>query len=377
MSEVNRRDNYLPAGDRVSIFLRGKTWYANYQLNGQQVRRSLKTGSKKEAILRAQRLETELDHGVIPQTSRSEGIDGVAQEFIAFHAAEDRAAKTLVKYRAVTDEIVSLATKLKRFRADQLDAHFADRFRAACKKAGNSPKTIYNKLIILRSLTLFAMRRKMCQVDPLSGYKLKKPQPTPQPCWTPTEADAIIAAAPPAYKNFFMFLRETGCRVGEAQFLTPADLDFRRGVIHIRPKEGWKPKTGDHRQIPMTSRMRTLLEALPRKGAWVFTAPVTSKHPLAGRQISERRSLQALKRVLKRLKLEGHQHTFRHTYISQALMKGVPEAVVRSWVGHVDPDILRLYTHVADDVSKMYVERFSGSTGVGSADSQTDSETAG
>ena len=46
-------------------------------------------------------------------------------------------------------------------------------------------------------------------------------------------------------------------------------------------------------------------------------------------------------------------------------MAGVPEAVVRGWVGHVDPEILRLYTHVSDDVSRMmylggYIIRFRG-----------------
>jgi integrase len=71
-------------------------------------------------------------------------------------------------------------------------------------------------------------------------------------------------------------------------------------------------------------------------------------------------TLVALKRVLKTLALPGKLHTFRHTYISQALTRGVPEAVVRQWVGHVDPEILRLYTHVADEVSQAYVSRFSG-----------------
>lgn len=36
----------------------------------------------------------------------------------------------------------------------------------------------------------------------------------------------------------------------------------------------------------------------------------------------------------------------------RALMAGVPEAVVRSWVGHVDRDILKLYTHIAAAASQ-------------------------
>ncbi|MCA9118410.1 MAG: hypothetical protein KDA79_25270, partial [Planctomycetaceae bacterium] len=53
-SEVER------IGDLVSIFRRSRMWYANYQLRGRQRRKSLQTGSLKEARRRAQRLEVEL-----------------------------------------------------------------------------------------------------------------------------------------------------------------------------------------------------------------------------------------------------------------------------------------------------------------------------
>jgi hypothetical protein len=63
-----------------------------------------------------------------------------------------------------------------------------------------------------------------------------------------------------------------------------------------------------------------------------------------------------LKRVLKQVQLEGHLHTFRHTFISQALMRNVPEATVRA---RVDEDILRLYAHVSDAASRAFIGRFS------------------
>jgi integrase len=130
-------------------------------------------------------------------------------------------------------------------------------------------------------------------------------------------------------------------------------------VILIRPKDDWKPKTGDQRMVPLTERLASVLRALPHHGRWVFAAAPTKVHPGRDRQISERRALLALKRVLTGLKLQGHLHTFRHTYISQALTAGIPESVVRTWVGHVDPHVIRLYTHISDEVSKSYVSRFS------------------
>ncbi len=115
--------------------------------------------------------------------------------------------------------------------------------------------------------------------------------------------------------------------------------------------------------VPMTPRVGKLLRkkvAGSRAGDWVFTAHVSANHPQTGRRLSERRLLSALTRITERLKLPGHLHTFRHTFISLALMNRVPEAVVRSWVGHVDPEILRHYTHVFDDRSQSEMSRIAG-----------------
>ena len=67
----------------------------------------------------------------------------------------------------------------------------------------------------------------------------------------------------------------------------------------------------------------------------------------------------ALKRVLAELDLPGHVHTFRHSFISRAITAGVPEAVVRTWVGHVDQEIMRRYTHIADAASQAAIRRLS------------------
>ena len=371
MPSDSKPREFLPVAERVSIFLRGKTWYANYQHDGRQVRRSLGTGNKKEGILRAQRIEADLDRGDAAGPVQVATIGDVINAFLQATELDNRAPKTLGKYRLVTSRVRTLADTRRRTHIAHLDHQFADAFRAGLKQAELSPKTIYNAMVIVRSLTLFAHRRRMCDIDPLAGYKLHKPKPTPQPCWSPQEADAILADSPMTYRPYFTFLRETGCRAGEGKYLTWSDVDLDRHEIFIRPKDGWKPKTGDQRKVPITARLAELLGSIPRLGRWVFTAPTTIRLPQPDRQIQERRALLALKRVLSRLKLDGHLHTFRHTFISQALMAGVPEAVVRSWVGHVDPEILRLYTHVSDDVSRGYVDRFSANNSPKASDGGT------
>ena len=123
--------------------------------------------------------------------------------------------------------------------------------------------------------------------------------------------------------------------------------------------DGWKPKSGDQRAIPMTDRLYAMLSALTKCGRWVFTARVTPRHPEVGRQISERRLLKYLKRVLKRLGYVGHLHTFRHSFISFAANTGVPERLLRQWIRHADREILDWYYHLADRESKEAMQRLS------------------
>lgn len=358
------RDLGEKVGDRVSIRKRGKTWYANWQEAGRQRRRSLKTASKKEATTRAWKIEREIEERAkgLAKEVEPATVDEAIDAYDEYLLSEGRSAKTLVKYRAVFKHVRALASRRGAATVDGLDLNFWDAFRADRKRAGTAEKTRYTECAILRQLVRFAISRKLVAADPMAGDNLKlgKPRPMPQPCWTRAEAERIVAAAREPFRTAFAVLLDTGLRAEELLHLTKANIDFSANVIRVRPKNGWKPKSGDERAVPMTPRVAELLRppvARLRPDDWLFTAAVTPKHPQAGRRLTGRRLLAALKRVTKRLGLPGHVHTFRHTFISEAVMHGVAEAVIRTWVGHVDPEILRLYTHIHDAAGQAEMRR--------------------
>lgn len=339
-------------GDHVAIFQRGERWYANYQHNGKQIRQSLKTTSKKQARTQAIQIEADLTSGRFTEQKRAPTLQVVIDRYREHLQTEGRAKKTLVKYEHAFANYLTLAERLKVKSILGVDQAFVDAFRAERVANGAAPKTVHADTVILRQLVNFARSRQLISRDPLHGMKLVKPKPTPQPCWTVEEVRRILAATTAPQRAALTLLAETGMRIGELRHLTWNDVDFANGVIHIREKLGWKPKTGDMRVIPMTSTARDVLKGLPQKVNWVFTSRPSRDYPEGDRQLSERRLLEYLKRVLKKVQLSGHLHTFRHYFISTALTNGVAEAVVRQWVGHVDREVLQRYTHVADKVSK-------------------------
>jgi integrase len=347
-----------PVGDRVRIYRRGATWYANFQHDGRQHRPSLKTTSKKEARRRALRIEADLaagaGFGAPPPPTR---VADVIAAYTDFLRTEDRAPKTLAKYAMVFARVAALAAARRVRDVSGLDRSFVDAYRRQRADAGAAPKTRHTETVIVRQLVNFALSRDLIAADPLKGLKLKKPQPTPQPCWTHAEVGRILAASPPEIRPGLTLLAETGMRFGELAWLTWADVDPAANLLRIQPTDGWKPKTGDQRAVPLTPTAAGVLAGLPRRFRWVVTLPPSARCREAGRPWTERRLLAALKRVLAAVGLPGKLHTFRHTFISNALVKGVPVAVVKEWVGHVDDEIIRHYTHVHNDASQAAMRR--------------------
>ena len=365
MQRDQSKNQSEPIGDVVRIFLKGSVWWANYQANRRQRRQSLHTTSKKEARRRALLLEADILRGKLPHEGHAGNISSTVEAYRSYLKAEKRAPKTLVKYNAVLDRVNELAARLQRKSMGGIDLQFIDAYRKERTDAEAAPKTIYNETMIIRQLVNFAKSRRLVVTDPLAGLRLREPKPAPQPCWTQNEVERILAAAGQPYQPALTILADTGLRVGELKHLTWDDVDYSNNVLHVRPKDGWKPKTGDRRAVPMSPRVRALLEGLPQHSdsMWVVTAPPSPKYPSGDHQISERRLLKALKQILKKLGLKGHLHTFRHAFISRALTSGIPESVVRAWVGHVDADVIRLYTHIADAASQAAMRRLTASPG--------------
>lgn len=342
-------------GELVSIFMRNGVWCVNYQHNGQH-RKSLKTRSKKDARLKALRLEREILTGNLPVSSKSATIEEAINRYFAAKKGE-LDPSTVEKYEFSFELLKELAQELGVTRLSKIDAGFMDKFRERRitklqERPGHDGKnTTHKDVTTIKGLLKFAVKRGLVPRNPLVDYTLKKPKPKPQPYWTLEQLRSIeetLTRQP--HRDVCLLKARTGMRIGEIKYLCWEDLDFKNRVIKIQPKPEWKPKTGDMRSVHMSDEVKELLERQPRPLKWVFTFPAIG--PYQARQVSERRLLQYLQRNLKRLGLPGHLHTFRHTFISHALTNGVPEVTVRKWVGHVDAETIKRYTHIADSVSK-------------------------
>jgi integrase len=344
-------------GDRVRIFQRGGYWWINYSLDGKQVRRSLKTTSKKQALTQARKIDVDLSSGRCQTPQAAVLLNDAITAFLATKEIDGCRPKTINHQRTILGRLSAVAQSRRVKELRGVTSCLVDAYRKAAKEEGRSGATIHGEVGIIKQLLKFAVRRQMLAANPLKDYKFKRPPGKPQPCWTITEVQNILASAT-RYREVFQILAETGMRIGELVHLTWEDVNFDNNVVRIRPKwigpsksEFWRPKTGDQRAVPMSLALAKLFRQLPQRGRFVFTSSTRD-----GR-LNARTALTHLKKVLEKQGLQGHLHTFRHSFISNALLQGVPEAVVRTWVGQVDARILRRYTHIADAESQAQMKK--------------------
>ncbi|HCS55352.1 MAG TPA: hypothetical protein DIW81_27845 [Planctomycetaceae bacterium] len=253
-------NNREKVGECVTIYKRGKNWWASYQLDRKQQREALSTESKKEARRKALIIEAELIQGKREVTLPPVLIMDVIEEYLAHLTTEGRASKTLNKYRYTLNRLAALAKTQHKTSLHQLNLRLIDAYRKMRMEENRSAKTIHCDTYIIRQLVNFGLSRKMISCDPLEGLKNPQPKRTEQPCWTPEEVNQILAAANDPQKSIFTAYADTGMRFGELQWLTWDDVDFEKNLIHIRPKDGWKPKTGESRKVPMTVRLKQMLQ---------------------------------------------------------------------------------------------------------------------
>lgn len=350
---------YERIGERVSIFLNGRVWYANWQEGPKQKRQTLGTRNHDVARQKARALEGQLS-GAVPRQAGTFDIAGVVQAYLDVQDSNDRAAKTMMKYRDVLNRFAVHCRDAGVRLMHAISVQTIDEFGVRRRRDGMAAKTVYTELTIVRQWLNFAVTRRMLTASPVAGTKLVKPKPTPRDYWRQAQLDAIVDAAKGPYKAAYLLMSETGMRVGEVIHLTWDDLtlDGPAPVAHIRAKEvvagakPWRPKNGEERAVPLSALAVATLRSLPRRRRWVIDR-MNGTAATANQPANDRHILAYLKTVLAKLGLEGTNHKFRHSFCTIAVLAGVDFFTLRRWVGHIDGEALKIYVHIADEQAQV------------------------
>lgn len=197
------------------------------------------------------------------------------------------------------------------------------------RKEGVKNATINRYLGLLRHMFNWAVLQGIIEVVPFGRIeKLKEVE------WVgtrPDEAviDAIFARLDSRILPIFVFMRETGCRCGEARQLALDSVDFARQVVTFHGRT----KSGRSRQVPLTDRALWAVQAMPVQGSTIFYHP-SYLAPWTGDGLGwfwDRARGESKLRI----------HDLRHAYAIRLAEEGCPMHFISEVLGHHSVEFTR------------------------------------
>ena len=139
----------------------------------------------------------------------------------------------------------------------------------------------------------------------------------------------------------------TGMRMGEINALRPEDIDFEKGMIHIRGTismgRDWRIYRRDHtktdagmRDVPINNLVRPILEQAIKDMRWNKEGLIFYDHYKKD-VISTSQVNCFYRSICEKAGIEFHgQHSLRHTFATRCIEAGVKPVVLKNWLGHTN-----------------------------------------
>ena len=140
---------------------------------------------------------------------------------------------------------------------DSISTSDVDRFVAHCKERGNKNSTIHRKLNMLSAVYRDAMRRDGCAHRPflptlrIAAGRTRYLTADEEQAVT----DQLLSMGKAGATEVIHTLLDTGMRFGEVMALRPCDCNLDTNMLEV-----WENKGDLPRSVPMTDRVRTIIE---------------------------------------------------------------------------------------------------------------------
>lgn len=312
-----------------------KAWYV--QLNGRQVRLGT---DKEEAFIEYHRLMA----GELPVTSKTTVVEIITQfldwvksnraaathEFYKKYLA--KSPKTATKRRSLLDYLPA-STRVSDLKPIMVNRWIDDRYKGMSDNykhcACRAIATCFNWATDLQILT----------ANPVKGFK--RPAATPRDCClTPDQWQQLIGAVAvdDPFADLLWFMHDSGARPQEARKVTAAHFNGTRLIFGRAESKGGK----DRRVIRLNERALAIVQRLAIKNP---EGPIFRN--VRGVPWTVYAMGCRFAKLRKQLGFYCCPYAMRHTWVTNALLRGVDPLVVAELAGHRDAAmIMKVYSHL-------------------------------
>jgi integrase/recombinase XerD len=324
----------------MSVYLRNNRWIVDYRPDGRYGKRirmplpeAIVTEEEAKAIERELKAAAQGER-VAQIGSPNLTLEDLFYEYLDWYEMH-RAKTTYRDLRYIYE--ASLKRLLGDVKVVELNSHHILVYERIRKGEKVSNRTIMKEVTYLSGFIKWCRQEKNLDISKFKIEKLPYIRPIPI-VLSPFEAMAIINAAEPLYRTFFLCLYTLGLRFSEARNIRAADLDFGNGSVRICQKGG------SYKILPLND---LVIEAIKSLG------PVKPEQYIFGRGKDKKEPLhdvrKALERARKRVGVEKKvtPHLFRHSIATHFLGENINLRTIQQYLGYAQIGTTEFYTHVA------------------------------
>jgi integrase len=311
--------------------------------DGKRQRFRKAAATRSEGLALERDFRAKLAQGIAP-TLKSPLYSEWAKDFLSVYAATNNKPSEVASKQAILDgHILPFFGDMQ---LNRIGVESIERFKARQVEVGAKPKSINNRLSVLRRSLVVAVKWK--KLDSLPETQWTKAGPTPFRFLDFHDADQLLEHAG-AWRTMVLIAMRTGLRRGELLALRWEDINLTAASLQVR-RSVWRnvegtPKNNRTRTIPLSNEAVAALREHPTRfvGGYVFGDGRTRLTPGKLRR--------PLYNACQRARLgRCGWHVLRHTFASHLAMRGIPLKVIQELLGHATIDMTVRYAHLSPDV---------------------------
>jgi site-specific recombinase XerD len=156
------------------------------------------------------------------------------------------------------------------------------------------------------------------------------------------------------HKACLTLIYTCGLRLHEATGISPADVDSKRMVIHVKTGKGRKDRI-----VPLPQSTRKILREhykTHRNEKFIFPAPSRGgiNEPRSNAPLPDSSIQTVLKKALRQAAIIKNVsvHNLRHSYATHLLEAGIDIRIIQKYLGHKSISSTMIYTHLTPIISE-------------------------
>jgi len=319
---------------------RSPFWWISYSVNGQRVRESTKTASKKLAMSILSERRASVARGDFLH-KREPGNTTIRQLLYDKYLPYSQSAKAPKTHRRDTSLAANLCEELGNRRAADVTLEDLEVYRQKRRDAGAKPASCNREVGMLRHAYNKAIQWGLLRDNPAAKVKAFK-EKSRQRFLSLNEQSRLLQACRQSEQPLLFHLVSlallTGLRAGELYNLEWRDIDIARGSLAVRGGKGDKD-----RAVPLNRQAIAVLESMDRKTDRVFSiASVKRSFGTALRRASIR---------------DFRFHDLRRTFATNLASAGVDLTTIKRILGHSQFSATLMYLSTSAEHLRNAVDR--------------------